>query len=510
MMHRRHHQRRRLVLYSVGRDDAASRTPRADEQIRSARRPVARYGNRVRRRLEGRWFSLVPVRRRVLYGVAAAWFVAASILVLAHHLALTWSPIATRPAVATPLRMDAADGFANLLLTATWAATAATCLLIYQLRRYRLDDYRGRYRVWRIAIIAATLVAITSAVDVFAAIATLADSTLGPRVGLSPSRWLRILFETVTAVMTVRLLIETRRCTSAQIAAVTAIIAAVAREYSWWNDAPMTHYGVYLVAVAAPLVAAGCAWLAAGCYLRKLYRDVLEITDYPLVERYRDWRDHRDEQKRLDRSETRSETRNETRNETLDDVRDAAPTADPPTRSRTAKTRRGTTIRPTPSAAAQTDDANADNAESNPNEFDDSESTASASTGKRRWFGLRSARPNNPSADANDDATDDPSTDAPDDSDADDRQPPDVAADTAATGRRWFRRKRTPDPPHEDASVEPATRDDAAAVSDSDDVIQQRDHAPDDVVDDDAIDWDSMSKTERRRMRKQLKRQRAA
>ncbi len=70
---RRTIDRRRRVLYSTNQADNARSTAasrREAERLREARRPTAAYGSRVHRRLRGRWFSLVPVRRRTMITIA--------------------------------------------------------------------------------------------------------------------------------------------------------------------------------------------------------------------------------------------------------------------------------------------------------------------------------------------------------------------------------------------------------------------------------------------------------
>ncbi|MEM9825439.1 MAG: hypothetical protein AAF958_02560, partial [Planctomycetota bacterium] len=64
MSTRRAIDRRRRVLYSTCQADPSAVTSRQAERLRQARKPVAAYGDRVQRRLNGRWYSLVPASRK--------------------------------------------------------------------------------------------------------------------------------------------------------------------------------------------------------------------------------------------------------------------------------------------------------------------------------------------------------------------------------------------------------------------------------------------------------------
>ncbi len=110
---RRTIDRRRRVLYSAqadtGPSTAASRREAA--RLREARSPATTYGSRVHRRLRGRWFGLVPVRRRTMSVVVGTIASVTLLLCLAHYAAVAWPSIANRSDIARPLRLDRADSF---------------------------------------------------------------------------------------------------------------------------------------------------------------------------------------------------------------------------------------------------------------------------------------------------------------------------------------------------------------------------------------------------------------
>ncbi len=72
----------------------------------------------------------------------------ATLLCLMHYLSVTWSPLALREDLARPFRLDRPDSFGTYIRAIFLFAAAGTALLVYQLRRYKVDDFKGHYRLW--------------------------------------------------------------------------------------------------------------------------------------------------------------------------------------------------------------------------------------------------------------------------------------------------------------------------------------------------------------------------
>jgi hypothetical protein len=76
---------------------------------------------------------------------------------------------------AAPLALYVAEQLAAWLSGALWFTGAAICLLVYALRRHRIDDFRGRYRVWLAGVaacIALSIASVTPVHDLIALVAT--------------------------------------------------------------------------------------------------------------------------------------------------------------------------------------------------------------------------------------------------------------------------------------------------------------------------------------------------
>jgi hypothetical protein len=272
------HDRRRRVLYSAHQAEqtpAASR--RESERLRKARRPPAGYGARVQRRLQGRWFSLVPIRRRTLILVAGLITLLTLLLCGAHYAAVAWPSIAHRPEIARPLRLDRPDSFGRWFTSALLIVSTGASLLIYQLRRYRLDDYHGRYRLWRLVILVFLLAGINSVVALIDWGGALLDAGFGQRVALSGSDWIRLILSLSGAVLALRLAVEVHRSRFALISMLVAFGLLAIPEAVNWNVLKVESLAIWVLVTSAPLLACTALLIALGGYLRSLYREVLKI-----------------------------------------------------------------------------------------------------------------------------------------------------------------------------------------------------------------------------------------
>lgn len=273
--------RRRLVIYSQRfAEDGPAQSKRgqaADAALRCARKPAAAYGWRVQRRLRARWFSMVPVRRRTLCGVLGA--IAAIVVVLAfgHWAALWWAPLALRPELARSLRLDRPDSLGTWFSSALMAATGVTSLLVYQLRRYRTDDYRGHYRLWPVAIVVSLLASIDAVSNLVGWVGAAVDVALAERDVLAGADWVRLLLTVGGAAFGLRLIAELSRCRTAAVSAVLALGLLGVSPAVRWNllrlepSSSLTWVPVALLAGRAVLLG------TAIIYLRMLYREVRDL-----------------------------------------------------------------------------------------------------------------------------------------------------------------------------------------------------------------------------------------
>ncbi|QEG43490.1 hypothetical protein [Roseimaritima ulvae] len=447
-------QRRRRIIYAHGLGTSDRVSPAATAASRQARRPTAAYGARVHRRLRARWFGLVPVRRRSLSLAIAVVATAATLLSLGHGAALRWAPLAYAPEIARPLRLDRPDSFGNWLGTLLLLTSAGAAFLIYQLRRYRSDDYQGRYRIWRPVILllaVAGLDAVTGLVDWCG---HLLDAGLGERKALSGGDWIRLSLTIGGTALYLRLLAEVWRSRVASIALTLTALAMAYPTLVHWKilqiDSPLTS----TLHSAAPLWARTAIWVAMLAYLRMLYRDVRQIDAHDrLADRMRNlklvrlWNSEADDEP----SETDAKTAAKTKRASA-----RAATASPgePQAKRNAGKRTAEPDRRKNSKHAKDSEDEKDLQDSG----DGDESQPDRP--KRRWFGLRKPAATDPQ-DSDEEQPDEP---------ADDAQAAEQEDQPDRPKRRWFRLRKpaATDPQDGDEDQSDEQSDDAQAAEQED------------------------------------------
>ena len=277
---RRSIDRRRRVLFSSMRPDTHERddlSPTESHRLRSARRPQDAYGSRVKRRLRSRWFSLVPIHRGSLLGFIAITFGIAFLICLGHYQAATSAFLLNHPEVARPFKIDHPSSFGQLMILSLTVCSAGAALMIYQLRRYRNDDFGGKYRVWRFAALLLALQVVNSTTDLAGWSGALIDAALGQRLLLSGADWTRLLIDITGIALATRLFLETRRNLYAASFLVAGCVLLCISEFKAWRPVEISTPGFWLIATCSSLIGLNAIFVSLVIYLRKIYRQVREI-----------------------------------------------------------------------------------------------------------------------------------------------------------------------------------------------------------------------------------------
>lgn len=146
-------RRRRVLRDSTNVDEIESTTRRSRSRaaetgdIDSEKRTA--YSQDVRRTCQQRLVELIPVRRRS-YSVAVMLSVMAPmVLLIAHYLVYvsTYSRWRGHP-LALALDASHPHGIAAWLSSNLWLLCLVSTSLTFRLRKHKLDDYNGDYRLW--------------------------------------------------------------------------------------------------------------------------------------------------------------------------------------------------------------------------------------------------------------------------------------------------------------------------------------------------------------------------
>jgi hypothetical protein len=402
---------------------------------------------------------MVPVRRRTIITIASLLSGIALLLCAAHYAAVAWPSLVYHPEVARPLRLDRPDSFGRWFIGVMLAGSAGASLLIYQLRRYRVDDYQGRYRLWRLVLVVSILASVNSLVSIVDWSGALLDAAFGKRVALTGGDWIRLVVSIGGAVLALRLIAEVRRSRFSLGLMIVACVILAIPEAANWNVLQVDSLFTWTVVTSAPLLACTALFISLGGYLRMLYREVLQIEENDsLRERF--------QQMRMRVFKRSGDAKTEGLEEESSDQE--------PRRRQSGRQHH---------AAAELAAEAEDTEESSPR-------------ARRRWLGLRRAKTET-EASAGEQAESTPAEDSSDHSDQPNEKGPRI-------GRGWLRRKKKSAAETDDSddsssnSRGPAEPSQPAAAGQSE------------ATDPEDIDWDSLSKADRRRLRKQLKRQNRA
>ena len=251
-----------------------SRPPTRRSHAGDEDRPTAAYGSRVHRRLRGRWFELVPVKQSTLIAVTATILIVTAGLVAGHYASMNWARFANDPRLSRPLRLDNPASFGGWFSAMFAMLSAGVGVLIYQLRRYRSDDYRGQYRIWRPVIAILVILSIDSVAGVLDWTGSVIDLLLAGKAPMAGGDWIRLALCVFGFGYTARLVMEMRRCPAAATWLLVGATAVSSRLLIRWGIVEPSPLVSAMVFGSAPLVGRAAVLLSMLTFLRMVYREV--------------------------------------------------------------------------------------------------------------------------------------------------------------------------------------------------------------------------------------------
>jgi hypothetical protein len=239
-------RRRSLVEDSAAELDASAPAKARSRSSKSAET----YTELARTDNHARWSDFVPRRNWALCTLLVAGMLVIAGLEVSYHFAAASTLWSSRGLGA--LDLERTNSIAGWLAAITSLATAVVSLLIYSVRRHRLDDYRGRYRVWLWGTAVWLVMSIDVVADLRSAVRVLCielTGRIGPADGLV---WWLAPWSAVLLYVGLRMLIDVRACrtaTASFLLAFGCLVAAFA----------LPQISLEIVAVQMTMLAAGCA-----------------------------------------------------------------------------------------------------------------------------------------------------------------------------------------------------------------------------------------------------------
>jgi hypothetical protein len=289
-------RRRRVIREAAAADsELAVESVRARKRQRIADRaeeddstiPIRRdpgYSQAVRRACQQRLVQLIPVRRSSLTLVLLiAWSIWAALL-LGHYLihvrplSLLQNGVAQPPPsqplpISYLLHLRSSHGIAHWLGGQLWMLTALSALMIFQLKRHKLDDYRAKYRVWATLSVASLFSSMDASTSALLLLGKSIDAWALREVGYSGWSLVLASFATVVAMLGIRLCSELKSAPASLVFWLGGLLA--------WATSAVIGTGLLKTdwSQAQTDMIVGAAWLggilavfvSSGIYLRHIY-----------------------------------------------------------------------------------------------------------------------------------------------------------------------------------------------------------------------------------------------
>jgi hypothetical protein len=279
-----HDDRRRRVLTeevigsaSGGEADAQ----RASGKARRASQAARRYPEATLEERQPRLADLVPRS----YTVAVLLFALGAAIVAGleglYHAMPRLSPPQSGGRLAA-FDLAAAGSVAAWFSSTTLALCGAAAIVVYTIRRHRLDDYHGRYRVWLWTAGCAWLLSVDEAASLHEAFSAWMVHASGRELLAGGAAWWIGLYGLIAGAVGLRLTLELRECrasTAALALAGVCYAAAIAMRLDWLAPAAATHR----VMVKEGCEMTGNLWLllAIALYARHVIHDAEGLLPIP-------------------------------------------------------------------------------------------------------------------------------------------------------------------------------------------------------------------------------------
>jgi hypothetical protein len=243
----RDERRRRSLLEdaAVAADDVTAPKPRRTSKASET------YAELARMDCHARWSDFVPLRNWTVAAFLAAGLTSIAALQTAYFF-VTQAEIWTAGELSV-LDLARAESLAGWFVTLSLFAAAVLSFFVYSVRRYRLDDYRGRYRVWLWGGGLWLVMSIDASADLRGAVQA-ACIALSGRVGpLDGITWWLAPWSLAVLGLSLRMVLDMRGCRTAT----ASLLIGLA----------LLPVGLVLRRVPLPLAARELVMIASGCWL---------------------------------------------------------------------------------------------------------------------------------------------------------------------------------------------------------------------------------------------------
>ena len=243
-------------------------TPRGDVLSRDQG-----YSQEVRFACQHRLVQLIPVRKRSMAAVFASTAGLWAVLLLLHWAIHVRGSAVANTYVGYFFHIRSPHSLAHWVGCQAWMMTGLVSLLIWQLRRHKLDDYRAKYRIWVFLAAAAIFSSFEASTSALYLIGQSIEGWTRRELGYSGGAVVLAGFASLVAVLGVRLCTELKHSPGSVALWLGGLVA--------WAFSGVVGSGLLKLdwSQASVDVAVGAAWLggvfavlmSATLYLRHIY-----------------------------------------------------------------------------------------------------------------------------------------------------------------------------------------------------------------------------------------------
>jgi hypothetical protein len=277
----RNGRRRRVMNEEVLSASSTHTVYRANHNESDDEHAVPRYSGAAGVEHHPQVTDFIPRRYRSIALLVLAGLISTTTLGALHFFD---DSIATSVGIAGTALFDlgAAGSLASWLSACVLLVIAVGCTLIYSLRRHRVDDFRGRYRVWMAAAIAGVLLSANSVVGAHEVVARALSHLTGWTALRGGAAWWLVLAGLPLGWITARLWLDVLECRLAALlmtGAVTAYTLAAISVVGWIpaGDSDVAT----LVTGTSALVANWLLLATVASYARYVVLDAQGLIEHP-------------------------------------------------------------------------------------------------------------------------------------------------------------------------------------------------------------------------------------
>jgi hypothetical protein len=184
--------------------------------------------------------DFVPRRYRTIGILVVGGVASVAVLGALHYFAQTVATFAGLPTL-RPFDLGAPGSMAAWISAVVLFVASVGCLLVYSIRRHRIDDFKGRYRVWLGASAACLLLSANSVAGMHQVVAHVLSHFVGWTALRDNSVWWLAIAGLPLAWIGFRTLLDVKECRLAATFVGAAVVCCTASAASYFGFIPVTE-----------------------------------------------------------------------------------------------------------------------------------------------------------------------------------------------------------------------------------------------------------------------------